>query len=148
MSLLVLAMLPTYSFGGEVVNIYCSNSQNRAEWYRVSLKKFGVNLNHYSQPKIGNYSLFPLTVSGEWITVDEYKPIYSPTCQNEIIFVIDEEDYLKVKDACPNNFFLQPVSSGWSLYWYRFAVKNNFGIRVLPGHTSFTCKPDPLSPVG
>jgi hypothetical protein len=137
-SLLVLSLLPLHSFSGEYddeVGIYCSNKNDLSDghWASVNYK----------------YFVIPTKVSGKWLTANEERVnfLFIPSCISENIFVIQEKDYLKVKNACPRNFFSQPTSSITSSNWYLFAVKNNFGIRILPGHTP-DCKIIPNPRVG
>jgi hypothetical protein len=132
-SLIVLSLLPLHSFSEEYddeVGIYCSNKNDLSDghWASINYK----------------YMVIPVKISGKWKRVNF---LFISSCISENIFVIQEKDYLKVKNACPNNFFPQPASSITSSNWHLFAVKNNFGLRVFPGHTP-DCRPIPNQQLG
>jgi hypothetical protein len=121
----------------EEVEIYCSNKTNKSDFYWATASD--------------QFRNFRIKVAGEWKTVDENQTqLFNiiGACSKEKIFVIRENKYLKVKEACSKNFFSQPASSYINPNFYRFAIKSRFGIRILPGYTSAICTFAPSPRVG
>jgi hypothetical protein len=128
-------LTPSGKFENEV-KIYCANSANRSDWHwAINKDKFGY---------------FYVRVSGEWLNTKDEVNIFSSTtnCRKENIFVIDEKDYIKILEACPDNFYPQPASYTSSPRWYRFGLKNNMGISILPGYSNSSCKAVPIPRIG
>lgn len=128
-------LTPSGEFENEV-KIYCANSANRYDWHwSINKDKFGY---------------FYVRVSGEWLNTKDEVNIFPSTanCRKENIFIIHEKDYIKIREACPDNYYPQPASYTSSSRWYRFGLKNNMGISILPGYSDSSCKAAPVPRIG
>ncbi|WP_397602071.1 hypothetical protein [Silvanigrella sp.] len=118
------------------VSIYCSNKKNRSDWYWAISKD--------------QFRYFRITVFGEWVNSREIKKFHSTSviCRNENIFVISENDFFTVIEACKNDFLPHPAGNIANPNWYRFGVKSNLGIQVLSGYVDSDCREIAIPRIG